>query len=171
VYPLNGNVHSEGILRLTRAPYGPPRWQRLAASYLERVLAHFRYTGILTIEFFVRGGKLIANEMAPRVHNSGHWTIEGAVTSQFENHLRAILDLPLGSTRARGFSAMINLIGTLPDRDTILGAREVHLHDYGKSPRPGRKLGHCTVVEGSAAARDRRARRLLAQLAPGVPIP
>jgi 5-(carboxyamino)imidazole ribonucleotide synthase len=170
VYPLNGNVHSQGILRLTRAPYGPPRWQRLAATYLERVLAHFRYTGILTIEFFVRGGKLIANEMAPRVHNSGHWTIEGAVTSQFENHLRAILDLPLGSTRARGFSAMINLIGTLPDRDTIL-AGGVHLHDYGKSPRPGRKLGHCTVVEGSAAARDRRARRLLVQLAPGVAIP
>jgi 5-(carboxyamino)imidazole ribonucleotide synthase len=171
VYPLNGNVHSEGILRLTRAPYGPPRWQRLAASYLERVLAHFRYTGILTIEFFVRGGKLIANEMAPRVHNSGHWTIEGAVTSQFENHLRAILDLPLGSTQPRGFSAMINLIGTLPDRDTVLAGGVVHLHDYGKQPRPGRKLGHCTVVEGSAAARDRRAHRLLAQLAPGVAIP
>jgi 5-(carboxyamino)imidazole ribonucleotide synthase len=171
VYPLNGNVHSQGILRLTRAPYGPPRWQRLAAGYLERVLAHFRYTGILTIEFFVRGGKLIANEMAPRVHNSGHWTIEGAVTSQFENHLRAILDLPLGSTRPRGFSAMLNLIGTLPARESILADGEIHLHDYGKQPRPGRKLGHCTLVEDSAAARDRRARRLLAQLAPGVGIP
>jgi 5-(carboxyamino)imidazole ribonucleotide synthase len=171
VYPLNGNVHSEGILRVTRAPYGPPRWQRLAATYLERVLTYFRYTGILTIEFFVQGGKLIANEMAPRVHNSGHWTIEGAVTSQFENHLRAILDLPLGSTRARGFSAMVNLIGTMPDRDSVLAAGDVHLHDYGKQPRPGRKLGHCTLVEGSAAARDRRARRLLARLAPGVGIP
>src|SRR5882757_1383119 len=95
VYPLNGNVHSQGILRLTRAPYGPPSWQRLAAGYLEKALTHFRYTGILTIEFFVKGGKLIANEMAPRVHNSGHWTIEGAATSQFENHLRAILNLPL----------------------------------------------------------------------------
>jgi 5-(carboxyamino)imidazole ribonucleotide synthase len=171
VYPLNGNVHSQGILRLTRAPYGPPRWQKLAAGYLEKVLAHFRYTGILTIEFFVRGAKLIANEMAPRVHNSGHWTIEGAATSQFENHLRAILDLPLGSTRPLGFSAMINLIGTLPARDSILAEAELHLHDYGKQPRPGRKLGHCTLVEGSAAARDRRARRLLAQLAPGVGIP
>jgi 5-(carboxyamino)imidazole ribonucleotide synthase len=171
VYPLNGNVHSQGILRLTRAPFGPPRWQRLAASYLERVLTHFRYTGILTIEFFVRGGKLIANEMAPRVHNSGHWTIEGAVTSQFENHLRAILDLPLGSTRPRGFSAMLNLIGTMPAREGLLAQGELHLHDYGKQPRPGRKLGHCTLVEGSAAARDRRARRLLAQLAPGVGIP
>lgn len=171
IYPLNGNVHSEGILRLTRAPYGPPRWQKLAATYLERALSHFRYTGILTIEFFVRGGKLLANEMAPRVHNSGHWTIEGAVTSQFENHLRAILDLPLGSTRPRGFSAMLNLIGTLPDRRTMLAEGELHLHDYGKQPRPGRKLGHCTLVEASAAARDRRARRLLARLAPGVAIP
>jgi 5-(carboxyamino)imidazole ribonucleotide synthase len=171
IYPLNGNVHSEGILRLTRAPYGPPRWQKLAAGYLERVLKHFRYTGILTIEFFVRGGKLLANEMAPRVHNSGHWTIEGAVTSQFENHLRAILDLPLGSTSARGYSAMLNLIGTLPPRPSLLAESGLHYHDYGKQPRPGRKLGHCTVVEATVTARDRRARRLLAQLAPGVGIP
>ena len=109
--------------------------------------------------------------MAPRVHNSGHWTIEGAVTSQFENHLRAILDLPLGSTRARGFSAMINLIGAMPPRATLLAAGELHLHDYGKQPRPGRKLGHCTVVEPTARVRDLRARRLLSQLAPGVGIP
>jgi 5-(carboxyamino)imidazole ribonucleotide synthase len=171
VYPLNGNVHSEGILRLTRAPYGPPRWQRTAAAYLQRVLEHFRYVGILTIEFFVRRGKLVANEMAPRVHNSGHWTIEGAVTSQFENHLRAILDLPLGSTQPRGYSAMLNLISTLPERQEILALGDVHLHDYGKQPRPGRKLGHCTLVETSAMARDRRARRLLGKLAPGVGIP
>src|ERR1700722_7708595 len=171
VYPLNGNVHSQGILRLTRAPYGPPRWQKLAADYLERVLTHFRYTGILTIEFFVRGGKLIANEMAPRVHNSGHWTIEGAVTSQFENHLRAILDLPLGSTRPLGYSAMVNLIGRMPPRKELLAFRGLHLHDYGKDSAPGRKLGHVTLCRESAAARDRRARRLLAQLAPGVGIP
>lgn len=171
IYPLNGNVHSEGILRLTRAPYGPPRWQKLAAGYLEKVLKHFRYTGILTIEFFVRGGKLLANEMAPRVHNSGHWTIEGAATSQFENHLRAILDLPLGSTQARGYSAMLNLIGTLPPRQALLAESGLHYHDYGKQPRPGRKLGHCTLVEATVTARDRRARRLLAQLAPGVGIP
>ncbi|HWM66374.1 MAG TPA: 5-(carboxyamino)imidazole ribonucleotide synthase [Steroidobacteraceae bacterium] len=171
VYPLNGNVHSQGILRLTRAPYGPPSWQRLAAGYLEKALTHFRYTGILTIEFFVKGGKLIANEMAPRVHNSGHWTLEGAATSQFENHLRAILNLPLGSTRPLGYSAMLNLIGTLPPREGLLAEKELHLHDYGKQPRPGRKLGHCTLVEASAGARDRRARRLLAQLAPGVGIP
>jgi len=171
IYPLNGNVHSGGILRLTRAPYGPPRWQKLAAGYLEKVLKHFRYTGILTIEFFVKGGRLIANEMAPRVHNSGHWTIEGAATSQFENHLRAILDLPLGSTRALGYSAMLNLIGTLPPRESLLAEGELHIHDYGKQPRPGRKLGHCTLVEATATARDKRARRLLGRLAPGVGIP
>jgi 5-(carboxyamino)imidazole ribonucleotide synthase len=171
VYPLCGNVHGQGILRLTCAPFGPPRWQRLAARYLQRLLAHFRYTGILTIEFFVRRGRLIANEMAPRVHNSGHWTIEGATTSQFENHLRAILDLPLGATRARGFSAMVNLIGQIPPRAKLLALEGVHLHDYGKKPRPGRKVGHCTVVEPTAAARDARARRLLKDLAVDVRIP
>jgi len=168
VYPLNGNIHAQGMLRLTRAPFGPPRWHTLAARYLQRVVTHFRYTGIATIEFFVRRGRLIANEMAPRVHNSGHWTIEGAETSQFENHLRGILGLPLGSTRPRGFSAMINLIGSMPSRTAVLQQAGVHLHDYGKQARPGRKLGHCTLVEASARARDARARRLLAQIgAPG----
>ncbi|MFO7276327.1 MAG: 5-(carboxyamino)imidazole ribonucleotide synthase [Pseudomonadota bacterium] len=171
VYPLNGNVHAQGILRLTRAPFGTPRLQRAAAGYLTRVLEHFRYVGVLTIEFFVRSGKLLANEMAPRVHNSGHWTIEGAVTSQFENHLRAILDLPLGSTAPRGHCAMINLIGTMPARERVLARPGVHLHDYGKEPRPGRKLGHCTVVEVTPRARDRRARELLADLAPEIRIP
>jgi 5-(carboxyamino)imidazole ribonucleotide synthase len=171
VYPLNGNVHAGGILRLTRAPYGPPRWHRLAAGYLKSVLTHFHYTGILTIEFFVRNGRLVANEMAPRVHNSGHWTIEGAVTSQFENHLRAILNLPLGSTRPTGYSAMLNLIGNMPPRATVLGWEGVHLHDYGKQPRPGRKIGHFTVVETTRARRDRRARQLLSELAPGIRIP
>ncbi len=171
IYPLNGNVHAHGILRLTRAPYGTPALQRSAARYLRRASAYFRYTGILTIEFFVRRGRLIANEMAPRVHNSGHWTIEGAETSQFENHLRAILDLPLGATRARGHCAMLNLIGEMPDRRGILATEGLHLHDYGKAPRPGRKLGHLTLVERSAARRDRRARRLLASLAPDIRIP
>jgi 5-(carboxyamino)imidazole ribonucleotide synthase len=171
VYPLNGNVHAGGILRLTRAPYGSPALQGRAARYLRRALDHFRYAGVLTIEFFVRRGRLIANEMAPRVHNSGHWTIEGAQTSQFENHLRAILGLPLGRTRARGHCAMINLIGHMPARAAALAEPGVHLHDYGKSPRPGRKLGHLTVVERSAPARDRRARRLLARLASELSIP
>src|SRR5262249_3247284 len=106
-------------------------------------------------------GRLIANEMAPRVHNSGHWTIEGAETSQFENHLRAITGLPLGSTRARGHSAMINLVGTMPERGSLLGVPGLHWHDYGKSARPGRKLGHITVVETSAHQRDMRCRKVL----------
>jgi 5-(carboxyamino)imidazole ribonucleotide synthase len=135
------------------------------------MLTHFRYTGILTIEFFVRDGRLIANEIAPRVHNSGHWSIEGAVTSQFENHLRAILGLPLGSTRALGHSAMVNLIGSIPPRATLLKIPGLHLHDYGKAPRPGRKVGHCTIVEASAALRDTRALKLLKDLAAGVGIP
>jgi len=171
IYPLNGNVHTAGILRLTRAPYGPAAWQHLAELYLARVLAHFRYVGILTIEFFVRRGRLIANEMAPRVHNSGHWTIEGAVTSQFENHLRAILGLPLGATSARGHCGMVNLIGTMPSLAELLAHKGLHLHDYGKTARPGRKLGHCTLVERSRSERDRRVRALLATLAPNTRIP
>ena len=171
VYPLNGNVHSQGILRLTRAPYGPSAWQRLAERHLCRVLEHFRYVGILAIEFFVQRGRLIANEMAPRVHNSGHWTIEGALTSQFENHLRAILGLPLGSTRALGYSAMVNLIGRMPPASELLAFRGLHLHDYAKAPRPGRKLGHCTFVARTRIERDRWARGLLAILAPNTRIP
>ncbi|HET7922445.1 MAG TPA: ATP-grasp domain-containing protein, partial [Gammaproteobacteria bacterium] len=96
--------------------------------------------------FFVYRGRLIANETAPRVHNSGHWTIEGAVTSQFENHVRAILDLPLGDTSPRGHAAMINFIGEMPARDQVLKIPGAHYHDYGKAPRPGRKLGHATLV-------------------------
>ena len=171
VYPLSGNVHSQGILRLTRAPYGRSAWQSLASRYLTRVLKHFRYVGILAIEFFVRRGRLIANEMAPRVHNSGHWTIEGAVTSQFENHLRAILALPLGSTRPLGYSAMINLIGAMPPRKELLAFHGLHLHDYAKAPRPGRKLGHCTLVARTRGERDRWARGMLATLAPNTRIP
>ncbi len=161
VYPLNRNIHLDGILRLTRAPAAGPLLARAAVRYLRKMLRHFDYAGILTIEFFVQGGRLIANEIAPRVHNSGHWTIEGAVTSQFENHLRAILGLPLGSTAARGHSAMINLTGTMPDRNAFLDIPDLHWHDYGKTPRPGRKLGHITLLASSAAARDRLANRVL----------
>ncbi len=171
IYPLCGNVHAQGILRVTRAPYGADAWQRRAARYLTRLLEHFRYQGILTIEFFVRRGRLIANEIAPRVHNSGHWTIEGAATSQFENHLRAILNLPLGSTRATGHSAMINLIGHVPPRARLLKVPGLHLHDYGKQPRPGRKVGHVTLVEDSAARRDAYALKLLEELAADVGFP
>jgi 5-(carboxyamino)imidazole ribonucleotide synthase len=171
LYPLCLNHHADGILRITRAPFESPSLQRRAQRHLRAALAHFRYVGVLTIEFFVRAGRLIANEMAPRVHNSGHWTIEGAETSQFENHIRAIAGLPLGSTAARGHSLMLNLIGRMPPRSQLLAHPDLHLHDYGKEPRPGRKLGHCTLVAATAALRDRRARRLLAELAPGIRIP
>jgi 5-(carboxyamino)imidazole ribonucleotide synthase len=160
-YPLAENQHRDGILRVTRAPHRNARLQRAAERHLRRLLDHFGYAGVLTIEFFVRRGRLIANEMAPRVHNSGHWTIEGAVTSQFENHLRAILGLPLGDTSAVGHSAMVNYIGTMPDRERVLAIPGAHHHDYGKSPRDGRKLGHGTVVTSTAAGRDRLLRRLL----------
>ncbi len=160
-YPLVENTHRGGILRVSLAPTRAARLQRSAERHLQRLFDHFGYVGVLTIEFFVQGGRLVANEMAPRVHNSGHWTIEGAATSQFENHLRAILGLPLGDTRATGYSAMVNYVGTLPDRDRVLALPGAHHHDYGKTPRPGRKLGHCTLVASTAAARDALLRRML----------
>ena len=160
-YPVVDNTHRDGILRVTVAPLRSARLQRAAERHLGRVLDHFGYAGVLTIEFFVQRGRLIANEMAPRVHNSGHWTIEGAATSQFENHLRAILGLPLGETRAVGHSAMVNFIGTMPDRNRVLALPGAHHHDYGKASRPGRKLGHCTLVAPTAAGRDALLRRLL----------
>jgi 5-(carboxyamino)imidazole ribonucleotide synthase len=163
-YPLNLNVHREGILRLTRAPYGNAALTRQAQRAARRLLEHFKYVGVLTIEFFVKRGRLIANEMAPRVHNSGHWTIEGADTSQFENHVRAIAGLPLGSTRARGHSAMINLVGEMPTRDPLLALPALHWHDYGKAPRPGRKLGHVTLCDNSAQTRNRRALKVLSRV-------
>ena len=145
-YALTENRHRDGILRLSIAPYPDRKLQSLAQKHARRVMQHFNYAGVLTLEFFVKQGKLIANETAPRVHNSGHWTIEGAVTSQFENHLRAILDLPLGDTSPVGCSAMINFIGELPPLADILRISGAHYHDYGKQPRPARKLGHVTLV-------------------------
>jgi 5-(carboxyamino)imidazole ribonucleotide synthase len=154
-YPLSANTHSGGILRYSVAPYVNAPLERLARRYLKRVMEELHYVGVLTIEFFVVAGRLVANEMAPRVHNSGHWTIDGCVTSQFENHLRAICDLPLGSTRALGQTAMINFLGTMPARDRLLAVDGLAYHDYGKEPRPGRKLGHCTIVRSTLRERNR----------------
>ncbi len=147
IYPLVENHHREGILRLSIAPAPnvEPATQKAAEDAARRVLEELKYVGVLAIELFEHDGKIMANEMAPRVHNSGHWTIEGAVTSQFENHLRAVMGLPLGSTAATGCSAMLNLIGELPETRDVLQVPNAHLHLYGKSPRPGRKLGHVTV--------------------------
>jgi 5-(carboxyamino)imidazole ribonucleotide synthase len=159
IYPLVENHHRSGILRLSLAP--APRLdaeiQRAAERAAHRILESLKYVGVLAIEFFEHHGELLANEMAPRVHNSGHWTIEGAVTSQFENHLRAVLGLPLGSTGPAGHCAMLNLIGDLPESSEVLTVPDAHLHLYGKSPRPGRKLGHVTL---RAASPERLALRL-----------
>jgi 5-(carboxyamino)imidazole ribonucleotide synthase len=146
-YPLVENHHRDGILHHSLAP-APNRGalQELAEKYVGAALTTLEYVGVLAIEFFVVDDALFANEMAPRVHNSGHWTIEGAVTSQFENHLRAILALPLGDTAARGCSGMVNLIGHLPPREAVLAIPAANLHLYGKAPRPGRKLGHVTFL-------------------------
>ena len=150
-YPLVENHHRGGILRLSLAPVPglEPPVQRAAEDIARRVLESLKYVGVLTIEFFEHEGRLLAHELAPRVHNSGHWTIEGAITSQFENHLRAVLGLPLGSTGAAGYSAMLNLIGDLPESSEVLAVSDAHLHLYGKAPRPGRKLGHVTLRAAS----------------------
>lgn len=146
-YPLVENYHRGGILRLSLAPAQKllAPIQNTAEEAARRILDTLNYVGVLAIEFFEWAGKLLANEMAPRVHNSGHWTIEGAITSQFENHLRAVAGLPLGSTVPLGHSAMLNLIGEVPETPDVLRVTDTHLHLYGKAPRPGRKVGHVTV--------------------------
>jgi 5-(carboxyamino)imidazole ribonucleotide synthase len=153
-YPLSANSHGGGILHYGVAPFTNRALEQAARSCMQRVMRALAYVGVLAIEFFVVKGRLIANEMAPRVHNSGHWTIEGCVTSQFENHLRAICGLPLGSTRALGHTAMVNFLGKMPDRERLLAIDGLAFHDYGKEPRPGRKLGHCTILKSRAAERD-----------------
>ena len=147
-WPATENVHVDGILHISRAPAAEVSNALLAEAVrgLEAVMAHLEYVGVLVVEFFQVGDRLVANEMACRVHNSGHWTIEGAPASQFENQIRAVAGLPLGDTEVDRFSAMINLIGEVPPLDRLEGREDVFLHVYGKSPREGRKLGHVTVV-------------------------
>jgi 5-(carboxyamino)imidazole ribonucleotide synthase len=153
-YPPIENRHREGILRLSRAPAPglTPPLVTLAEDYARRLMEAMGHVGVLTLELFESDGGLLANEMAPRVHNSGHWTIEGAATSQFENHLRAIAGLPLGATDVSGHCAMMNLIGELPDLSRAAGTPGAHVHLYGKQPRPGRKLGHITLCADHAEA-------------------
>lgn len=143
LYPLTCNVHREGILRKSTAPYIEPHLQAKAEQHLRDTMAALQYVGVLAVEFFVRGNELIANEMAPRVHNSGHWTIEGAETSQFANHLRALTGLPLGSAASRP-TVMLNCIGSMPSEEDTARFPELFRHDYGKAARAGRKVGHLT---------------------------
>jgi 5-(carboxyamino)imidazole ribonucleotide synthase len=163
-YPLVENHHAQGILRKTLAPAPATTQdlQRAANQHIEKLLTHLDYVGVLALELFQVEGALLANEIAPRVHNTGHFSIEGARTSQFENHLRAILGLPLGSTEVPAPCAMLNLVGSAPNPAAILAVPDAHLHWYGKAPRPGRKVGHITVrapdvstLEGRVATLER----------------
>lgn len=156
VWPLVRNEHRQGMLHRSVPQVDHPL-QAQAEDYANRVLAELDYVGVMAFEFFVQGETLLANEIAPRVHNSGHWTIEGAETSQFENHLRAVCGLPLGSTARLAPCAMLNVIGALPERDAVLAIPGTRWHDYGKAPRPGRKIGHITVLAASEAQLQERA--------------
>ena len=145
-WPLTENWHRDGILSASMAPCAEgAALEPQAVAYARKVAEALDYVGVFALELFVRDGQLLANEMAPRVHNSGHWTIEGAETSQFENHLRAVLGLPLGSTAAVGHSVMLNWIGAMPEAAPVLRSPAGHWHDYGKTSRDGRKVGHATL--------------------------
>ena len=152
-WPLTANWHVDGVLSASLAPAQVPEALTAEAQAHARALAErLDYVGVFALELFCRDGRLLANEMAPRVHNSGHWTIEGVETSQFENHLRAVLGLPLGSTAARGHACMLNWIGAMPDAGPVLAEAGGHWHDYGKQARDGRKVGHATLRADDAGA-------------------
>jgi 5-(carboxyamino)imidazole ribonucleotide synthase len=160
-WPLTRNWHADGILSASLAPVTvAPEIEQRALEYARRVAEALDYVGVFALELFEREGMLLANEMAPRVHNSGHWTIEGAVCSQFENHLRAVLGLPLGATDARGIACMLNWVGELPSAEAVLAEPGAHWHDYGKLPRAGRKVGHATCVADTAETLGERLERL-----------
>jgi 5-(carboxyamino)imidazole ribonucleotide synthase len=159
-WPLTENLHHKGILSVSRPLLQDPL-QTLAEDHCRRLLEALDYVGVLALELFQVGDTLLANEYAPRVHNSGHWTIEGALTSQFENHLRAVAGLPLGSTAARCATAMVNFIGRVPEPGQVLGIADAHLHVYGKRPAPGRKLGHATLCAASPELLERELSKLL----------
>jgi 5-(carboxyamino)imidazole ribonucleotide synthase len=150
-WPLTENWHVDGVLSASLAPAAVEAALEARAIAHARVLAEaLDYVGVFALELFCRDGELLANELAPRVHNSGHWTIEGSETSQFQNHLRAVLGLPLGDTRMVGRACMLNWIGAMPDPAPILREAGGHWHDYGKAPRAGRKVGHATLRAESA---------------------
>jgi 5-(carboxyamino)imidazole ribonucleotide synthase len=158
-WPVTENWHEAGVLSLSLAPaHVSDAIAAHAVDCARRVAQELDYVGVFALELFERGGELLANEMAPRVHNSGHWTIEGAETSQFQNHLRAVLGLPLGSTAPRGVSCMLNWIGELPAAGVVLQRPGGHWHDYGKHARAGRKVGHATLRADTATELAQRLR-------------
>ena len=151
-WPLTENWHVDGVLSASLAPARiDASTQATALSHAKRLADALDYVGVFALELFLRDGELLANELAPRVHNSGHWTIEGSETSQFQNHLRAVLGLPLGNTRPLGQACMLNWIGAMPDAAPVLREAGGHWHDYGKAPRAGRKVGHATLRADSPA--------------------
>jgi 5-(carboxyamino)imidazole ribonucleotide synthase len=168
-YPLVENEHVHGILYTTRAPAPNVNrdLQERAEGHVRRLMEHLGYVGTVAVEFFLKGDQLLANEMAPRVHNSGHWTQDGADTCQFENHLRAVLGLPLGSTVARRHTVMLNILGDAPTREAVLREPGARLHLYGKSPRPGRKIGHVNVVADTPEEAMEAVRRIEAAMPEG----
>ncbi|TQT22736.1 5-(carboxyamino)imidazole ribonucleotide synthase, partial [Xanthomonas perforans] len=180
-WPLTENWHVDGVLSASLAPASvEAALQASAESHARAVAEKLDYVGVFALELFVRDGELLANEMAPRVHNSGHWTIEGAETSQFENHVRAVLGLPLGSTAMRGHACMLNWLGAMPEARAFLAVPGGHWHDYGKQARDGRKVGHATLRAetaqalalavsdaGAALQRDAQARPVVARLNEG----
>ena len=150
-WPLTENWHVDGVLSASLAPASTDAaMQGTALEYARKLAEALDYVGVFALELFCRDGELLANELAPRVHNSGHWTIEGSETSQFQNHLRAVLGLPLGDTRMLGLACMLNWIGAMPEAGAVLREAGGHWHDYGKSPRAGRKVGHATLRADSA---------------------
>jgi len=168
-YPPIENVHREGVLRKSTAPAPSttPEVAAIALEYCRRVMDRLDYVGVVALELFAVDGGLLANEMAPRVHNSGHWTIEGAETSQFENHLRAVLSLPLGVTTLRGRSVMYNILGHIPPRERVMAVEGAHLHLYGKAPTEKRKVGHATLVAQSLGGLESGSGQLAAALGLG----
>jgi 5-(carboxyamino)imidazole ribonucleotide synthase len=156
-YPVTENEHRNGILHKSTAPASvAPGIEAEAREHVTAILKHLEYIGVMALEMFVVGDRLLANEMAPRVHNSGHWTIEGAEISQFENHIRAVAGLPIGSTELIAPTVMVNLVGAIPDPKSVMKISGAHLHLYGKEPRPGRKVGHITVSAADQTALQQR---------------
>lgn len=170
IYPLAENRHSDGILRYSTAPAPKlsAELEKQAQSYIRELIHEMQHVGILTLELFETPNGLVANEMAPRVHNSGHWSIEGATCSQFENHLRAVSGLPLGDTTAKSPTCMINIIGRKGNIDGILKLPYAKVHLYAKEERPGRKLGHVTVQADSYEELAWRVKNI-AEFLPGHP--
>ncbi|WP_111860528.1 5-(carboxyamino)imidazole ribonucleotide synthase [Acinetobacter sp. CFCC 10889] len=151
-WPLAENHHHNGILSHSIVPApNSTDLQPVAQDYITRLLNHLNYVGVLTLELFVTEKGLYANEMAPRVHNSGHWSIEGAICSQFENHIRAVAGLPLGSTEVVRPTVMVNIIGQYPKSEDVLALKGAHMHLYNKTEREGRKIGHITLMPNDSA--------------------